>query len=56
MSTSLPRGKGSVDKDKVEVSTEGKTERRKDKKDINFADQKFRAPGGNRTCVDPKFP
>ena len=50
----MPRSKISVDEDKVEVSTEAKTERRKDKKDITFAGQKFRAPGGNRTCVDRK--
>ena len=51
----MPRGKASADEDKVEVSTEIKSERRKGKKDINFVGQKFRAPGGNRTCVDSKF-
>ena len=53
-SSSLPRGKASVDEDKVEVSTETKNETRKGKKDINFGGQKFRAPGGNGTCVDRK--
>ena len=43
-----------MDEDKVEVSTETKSERRKGKKDINFVAQKFRAPGGNGTCVDRK--
>ena len=51
----MPRGKASADEDKVEVSTEIKSERRKGKKDINFVGQKFRAPGRNRTCVDSKF-
>ena len=50
----MPRGESSVDADKVEVSTETKSERRKGKKDINFVAQKFRAPGGNGTCVDRK--
>ena len=54
--SSLPRGKASADEEKVELSTEPKSEKIKGKKDINFAGQKFRAPGGNRTCVDPKFP
>ena len=54
MSYSLPRSKTSVAEDKVEVSTETKSENRKGKKDINFIGQKFRAPGGNRTCVDRK--
>ena len=54
--SSLPRGKASADEEKVELSTETKSGRRKGKKDINFVGQKFRAPGGNRTCVDPKFP
>ena len=56
MSYCLPRSKACADEDKVEVSTETKSERRKGKKDINFDGQKLRAPGGNRTCVDPKFP
>ena len=47
----MPRGKSSVDADKVEVSTETKSERRKGKKDINFVGQKFRAPGGTGTCL-----
>ena len=47
----MPRGKASVDEDKLEVSTETKTERRKGKKDINFVGQKFRAPGGTGTCL-----
>ena len=51
----MPRGKASADEEKVELSTETKSGRRKGKKDINFAGQKFPAPGGNRTCVDPKF-
>ena len=40
-----------MDADKVEVSTETKSERRKGKKDINFVGQKFRAPGGTGTCL-----
>ena len=51
----MPLGKASADEEKVELSTETKSERRKGKIDVNFAGQKFRAPGGNRTCVDPKF-
>ena len=47
----MPRGKASADEDKVEVSTEIKSERRKGKKDINFVGQKFRAPGGTGTCL-----
>ena len=41
-----------MDENKVEVSTETKSERRKGKKDINLRREKFRAPGGTRTCVD----
>ena len=40
-----------MDADKVEVSTETKSERSKGKKDINFVGKKFRAPGGTGTCL-----
>ena len=48
----MSRGNARVDEDKVDVSTETKSERRKGKKDINLRWKKFRAPGGTRTCVD----
>ena len=43
-SSSLPRGKSSVDADKVDVSTETKSERRKGKKDIKFRWAKVPSP------------